>query len=90
MDYIQIDTIGYPNKHDWVHTNAGKTEVNITSKEFSNYLVPNVVGMGARDAVFLMERRGLRVCLNGKGSVWHQSVPPGTQAKGQYVTLLLR
>ncbi|MBE6312152.1 MAG: PASTA domain-containing protein [Bacteroidales bacterium] len=90
LDDIDIDANGEAHKNDWVHTNAGKTEVNITSKEFSDYLVPNVVGMGARDAVFLMERRGLRVSLNGKGSVWHQSVPPGTQANGQYVTLLLR
>ncbi|WP_314314466.1 PASTA domain-containing protein, partial [Hoylesella marshii] len=34
-------------------------------------------GMGARDAVFMMESRGLRVKLNGRGHVVEQSMPAG-------------
>lgn len=30
-------------------------------------LVPNVVGMGAKDAVYLLESVGLRASLNGMG-----------------------
>lgn len=40
--------------------------------------VPNVVGMGAKDAVYAMESMGIRVHLEGKGKVQRQSAPPGS------------
>jgi len=55
-----------------------------------DYHVPNVVGMGAKDAVYLMERVGLHVQLYGRGKVKSQSVQPGVKAmRGQTVTLLM-
>lgn len=53
--------------------------------------VPNVVGMGARDAVFAIEKCGMKVNLHGKGRVCKQSIPAGTKAdKGGIVYLELR
>lgn len=53
-------------------------------------LIPNVVGMGARDAVYLMERCGVRVTLQGAGKVVSQSLAPGTRIRsGQAVVLRL-
>ena len=40
-------------------------------------ITPNVVGMGAKDAVYLLESRGLRVKLHGRGKVKKQSYPAG-------------
>lgn len=40
--------------------------------------MPDVVGMGARDAVYQLERQGLRVKLDGKGYVVRQSISAGT------------
>lgn len=52
--------------------------------------VPNVVGMGARDAVALMERCGLRVQIKGNGRVKSQSVTAGSPiTRGQRVVLTL-
>lgn len=51
--------------------------------------VPDVRGMGARDAMFLLEKIGCRVDLRGRGQVKTQSIKPGTTAKGQYVKLIL-
>ena len=54
-------------------------------------LVPNVVGMGAKDAVFALEDCGLRVTLSGQGSVVSQSVKNGSKVvPGQMVTLTLK
>ena len=51
--------------------------------------MPNVVGMGAKDAVYLMERVGLRVQLYGRGKVQSQSIQPGVKAmRGQTVSLV--
>ena len=41
-------------------------------------LVPNVRGMGAKDAVYILESRGLNVTLTGTGKVVWQSIRPGS------------
>lgn len=54
-------------------------------------LVPRVVGMGAKDAVYLLEQAGLRVALSGAGRVTSQSVAPGQRVgKGQTILLTLK
>lgn len=40
--------------------------------------MPDVIGMGARDAVYLLECAGLKVKIDGTGQVHHQSIEPGT------------
>lgn len=53
-------------------------------------VVPDVHGMGAKDAVFVLERRGIKVSLHGTGSVRSQSVTSGTKVtKGMSVRLSL-
>lgn len=54
-------------------------------------LVPNVIGMGAKDAVYLLESAGMRVSLDGMGRVSSQSVGAGTRiAKGKTIRLTLK
>lgn len=65
--------------------------VQLDEMSLNEKLVPNVKGMGAKDAVFLLEGRGLIVRLNGKGKVTSQNIPPGSTArKGQTITLTLK
>ena len=45
------------------------------------HLVPNVNGMGARDAVYLMEKHGIKVIITGRGRVIQQSIAPGEKVK---------
>ncbi|NQU54572.1 MAG: transpeptidase family protein, partial [Bacteroidetes bacterium] len=52
--------------------------------------VPNVKGMGASNAIFLMENAGLKVKLKGVGKVKQQSLTPGSNYRaGQTVYLTL-
>jgi cell division protein FtsI (penicillin-binding protein 3) len=52
--------------------------------------VPDVTGMGASDAVFLLENAGLQVKMKGVGKVQKQSLKPGTDVRrGAYVYLTL-
>ncbi len=52
--------------------------------------VPNVKGMGLRNALYLLENKGLRVIPVGKGKVATQSLEEGTIIrKGQTITLHL-
>ncbi|MDE5735791.1 MAG: PASTA domain-containing protein, partial [Bacteroidales bacterium] len=40
-------------------------------------VMPDVQGLGARDAVYILEKQGLRVQVNGSGRVRRQSVEAG-------------
>lgn len=44
--------------------------------------VPNVIGMTAKDAVYLIESTGMRTRIEGFGRVVSQSIKAGTQAAG--------
>ncbi len=51
-------------------------------------VVPDVAGMGARDAVFLLEKKGIRVKLEGRGKVVSQSLAAGKKYNNKDVCLL--
>lgn len=46
-------------------------------KVHGHKFIPNVEGMGARDAVYILESRGVKVKLDGRGKVTSQSLEPG-------------
>ena len=49
----------------------------VETPKYGKDVVPDVTGMGARDAVFMLEKRGLRVSISGRGKVISQSLPVG-------------
>ncbi|MBQ9285476.1 MAG: transpeptidase family protein [Bacteroidaceae bacterium] len=52
--------------------------------------VPDVRGLGLRDAVRLLEAEGLKVRVSGQGNVKNQSIAPGNKAvEGQTISLQL-
>ena len=55
-----------------------------------NQMVPNVMGMGLRDAIYLLENRGMQVTVIGRGTVVKQSLDAGSQIyKGQQIIIEL-
>lgn len=53
-------------------------------------VIPNIVGMGLKDAVYLAENKGLKVITSGRGKVINQSIAAGTTfKKGQTITIFL-
>jgi cell division protein FtsI (penicillin-binding protein 3) len=63
----------------------------VKKKESDNKLIPDVIGMGARDAVYLIEKRGVRCRINGRGKIVEQSLPAGHYIrKGDVCTLTLK
>ena len=53
-------------------------------------LIPDVKGMGLKDAVYMLEASGLHVQVRGKGKVQNQSLLPGTRiSKGDSIILQL-
>jgi cell division protein FtsI (penicillin-binding protein 3) len=54
-------------------------------------VIPDVRGMGARDALYLLEKSGLRVNLDGSGRVISQTLSPGSRlTRGSTIGITLR
>ena len=63
---------------------------NYESIKTYQYTMPDVKGMGLRDAVYLLENAGLKVGVVGTGKVVMQSIPAGQAiGKGTYITIRL-
>lgn len=62
----------------------------VTGTEVQQGLVPDVRGMGASDAIFLLENAGLKVKINGVGKVKTQSLKGGVKCSpGQTIYIAL-
>jgi cell division protein FtsI (penicillin-binding protein 3) len=71
-------------------SNSAVLSTPIYSISSSKSLIPNVVGMGLKDAVYLLENAGLTVSINGRGRVYNQSILAGTIIKkSQNISLSL-
>jgi cell division protein FtsI (penicillin-binding protein 3) len=67
---------------DYVLRQLGvKAGNSIDDRKTSKSTVPSVIGMGARDAVYQLESRGVRTRLKGRGRVKSQSIYSGTAVK---------
>ena len=58
-------------------------------RESSKHIVPDVTGMGAKDAVYLLESRHIKARVKGRGKVKSQSIHAGTAIKQGMVCELI-
>lgn len=88
---LKIPTKVQTSGSDWVSARATEEGVTVKARHYLTNVMPDVKGMGASDAVSLLESMGLRVNIVGVGAVADQSVPKDTRvAKGSSVTIYLR
>jgi cell division protein FtsI (penicillin-binding protein 3) len=85
---IQTESSNPENK--WVVTQTGQEKVEMGRRNIIENLVPNVKGMSAQDAVFILENAGLKVKIKGRGMIKEQSLLPGERIRqGQEIILEL-
>lgn len=67
--------------NEWVVTTTREKDVKLQPRKIDvmSKQVPNVVGMGLMDALYLLENQGLIVSTRGRGVVAKQSISPGTK-----------
>jgi len=63
---------------EWVKASGDVQSIDLKELNTNTALVPDVTGMGLKDAVYLLENRGLKVVIEGCGAVVYQSLPVGT------------
>ena len=95
-DVIEVfDYLDIPYEVDnevalWAKTETQENSIRVSELDFIDNLVPNVKGMGAMDAIYLLENSGLKVKIIGTGVVKQMSIQPGTRVlRGAEVTLNL-
>ena len=67
------------NSTEWVKVHTDSTGIALKPLEITENLVPSVIGMGAKEAVYLLEKSGMRVTISGSGRVVSQSLQPGAK-----------
>jgi cell division protein FtsI (penicillin-binding protein 3) len=78
------------SQDEWITTKAEGGNVQISKLNVERKKVPNVYGMLAKDAVYLIENNGMSVRIKGKGKVVKQSVKAGEEVyPGGVVELIL-
>ncbi len=74
----------------WGKAERQHSQVALQKVDVNKNITPDVTGMGAKDAVYLLESQGLRVKLHGRGKVKRQSYPAGKQVmRGSECVLVL-
>ena len=82
------DREGNPIKESEVR--PGETDIRNVLSQFIGDVMPNVKGMVAMDALYLLENMGLEVDLKGRGRVIKQSLKAGAKIKeNQIIELIL-
>lgn len=77
-------------QNTWSNVYADNYQPVMKANIVSQQVMPNVKGMGLKDAIYLLENMGVKVSVKGKGKIISQSVVPGaTLAKGITVMLEL-
>ena len=79
------------SSHPWSKTETVNSALNFRAEPACKaQTVPDVIGYGLRDAVFRLEKMGLKVRTSGVGPVTEQSIKPETPFKpGQEIILTL-
>lgn len=74
----------------WVGASTDRSLVRLTTRTTKPGTAPNVLGMGLRDALYLLENEGMVVAVSGRGKVTRQSVDAGTAVrKGERIEIVL-
>jgi cell division protein FtsI (penicillin-binding protein 3) len=80
-----------PEKEDKVTLREAAEIIDTDDLTLSEGVMPDVTGMGLRDAIYMLENSGLRVHYTGRGKVAKQSPQPGVRiSRGATVAIELR
>jgi cell division protein FtsI (penicillin-binding protein 3) len=90
MNELNISYKDSSSDSEWARLYASNNQTILNNQTVNKQLMPDVKGMGLRDALYLLEGMNLKVATNGRGKVKSQSIQPGVAiAKNQAVKIEL-
>jgi cell division protein FtsI (penicillin-binding protein 3) len=78
----------YAGNETWVQSSISNKSIEWVSNAVDKPVVPDVTGMTLRDALYILENKGLRVEFSGSGRVSSQSLSKGTTYKNDQIIKL--
>ncbi|MDE6452496.1 MAG: PASTA domain-containing protein, partial [Odoribacter sp.] len=89
---MKLNGLGDVRETDWVITASNEAEnIVVKPRRITYSTVPNVRGMGLKDALYVLENSGLKVGVSGTGMVQKQSLRPGSEVPpGSNIQIELR
>lgn len=94
LDYCNIENISFVDNVEndkWVKVDVGEEEISVNPIVMDENCVPELKGMNATDAIYLLESMGWKVTFTGYGKVKSQSVKAGAELeKGRIINLELK
>ncbi|GBU07367.1 penicillin-binding protein [Bacteroidales bacterium] len=89
LDKINLD-YKKEGKQQWAKISTAKEIIILNNLSVKENIVPSVLGMGVKDAIYLLESSGLIVRLSGRGKVVSQSIDAGSKiVPGKIITIKL-
>lgn len=90
MNYLDFNYFGQPET-EMASIRTRKDSIIFQDRTLAAKKVPNVIGMGLKNALYALENKGYQVAIDGFGKVVGQSIPPGTiLRRGRTVKITLR
>ena len=74
--HLKVD-YQFQEQGEWLVTKRDSNKVNLKRRSVPKNNVPNLVGLSAKDAVYLIESKGMSAHVSGYGKVVKQSIPAG-------------
>ena len=75
---MNVDYTDSALKGKWSNVFAAHYRPVIKTSTVSKQVMPDVKGMGLKDALYLLESIGMKVSVKGKGKVVRQSIEAGS------------
>jgi cell division protein FtsI (penicillin-binding protein 3) len=73
---------------EWSRLSVANDQSVLSKRAVANNIMPDMRGMGLKDALFLLENRKLKVVFHGRGKVTSQSIEPGTYVSNHQTVIL--
>mgnify|MGYP002638632238 FL=1 len=89
--YANLDIkegVKFPVTGDWIKGKTNDKNIAFVDVAFNENIIPNVEGMKAKDAIYLLENYGIETSITGKGKVIRQSIKAGKPIKGNTSIIL--
>ena len=90
LETFQVRFTDSSNATDFSRLYASHNQSVLNKQIINKQMMPDVKGMGLKDALYVLERMNVKVSANGTGKVTTQSIVPGTAiARNQIVKIEL-
>jgi cell division protein FtsI (penicillin-binding protein 3) len=93
LDKLDIETdndLKSNGEYTWGKIRKEGEKLTYEPRNIKEGIVPDVRGMGAKDAIYLLKKAGLNARLSGYGKVTQQTIPPGQKvSKGSHIHITL-